>query len=400
MRILILAPCPFMILRGKPIRVLNNALALALDGHRIDIATYAVGKEISDYLPDEFREAGERIEIHRGRSGIPLDSDRPGFSAGKIANNVALYYLVRRMIRQQRFDAVVCHDADGMLLGLTLKRRIGIPMVYDMHGSLGELMSNIHNSGRPVLAVAGWMERRLYAGADLILANWPHLIDVIGDEHAEKSCVVRDRPPVTTTSGSTRTPEQVSWKSENDVDRLIVYVGNSAAYQRVELLIDMMAHLTDQPDRITLCLIGPGLEELQSRASQYPDADIRFLGPLYGDELARILESADLALSPRVTVNYPPMKVISYLSAAIPIVATDCSAHRAMIDHEVTGLLVPPTPDAFAAAVSRLISDEELRSKLRAKALEQRKSYSIESLMSELRAALARLTIPLRRPGQ
>jgi glycosyltransferase involved in cell wall biosynthesis len=71
-----------------------------------------------------------------------------------------------------------------------------------------------------------------------------------------------------------------------------------------------------------------------------------------------------------------------------------------MIDHEVTGLLVPPTPDAFAAAVSRLISDEELRSKLKAKALEQRKSYSIESLMSELRAALARLTIPLRRPGQ
>jgi glycogen(starch) synthase len=389
-----------MMLRGKPIRVMNNALALALDGHRLDIATYAVGKEISDYLSNEFREAGERIEVHRARSGIPLDPDRPGFSVGKIANNVALYYLVRRLIRQQRFDVVICHDADGMLLGLILKRRIGIPVVYDMHGSLSELMSNIHNSSRPVLAVAGWVERRLYAGADLILANWPHLIEVIGGEHAEKSCVVRDRPPVTTTSDSTRPPEQTDWKSENDVDRLIVYVGNSAAYQRVDLLIDMMAHLIDAPDRITLCLIGPGLKELRGQAARYPEADIRFLGPLYGDELARVLQSADLALSPRVTVNYPPMKVISYLNAAIPVIATDCSAHRAMIDHEVTGLLEPPTPDAFAAAVCRLIADEEMRSKLRAKALQQRESYSFNSLMSELRAALARLTINAQCPGQ
>jgi glycosyltransferase involved in cell wall biosynthesis len=202
---------------------------------------------------------------------------------------------------------------------------------------------------------------------------------------------VQDRPPLTTTESFHVQAGESQWKRKNGIDRLLVYAGNYAPYQRVDLLIDMMAILTKQQVSATLCLIGPGSENLESNAQQRADADIRFLGPRYGDDLVSILASADVALSPRVTVNYPPMKVISYLAAAIPIVGTDCAAHRVMIDDGITGLLVPATPEAFADAVSRLLGDEALRAKLGEAAGLQAGGYTMESLATELRAALSRL---------
>jgi glycosyltransferase involved in cell wall biosynthesis len=368
-------------MRGKPIRVLNNALALAFEGHELVIATYALGQDIRDYLPEKFRDAARRIEIHRVRPGFPIDPHRPGMSVGKCVNNLSLYWLARRLLRKQRFDALICHDADGMLLGLGLKRQVRLPTIYDMHGSLTELVRNIHDPRRPVLDLATRVERRLYAGADLILANWPHLTEEIGGGDAAKVCLVRDRPPLTTTESFHVRAGDSEWKRENGIDRLLVYAGNFAPYQHVDLLIDMMAILVKQGVSATLCLIGPGSESLESNVQQLADADIRFLGPRYGDDL----------VSPRITINYPPMKVISYLTAAIPVVATDCAAHRVMIDDGVTGLLVPATPEAFAAAVSRLLGDDALRAKLSEAAGLQARAYTMESLATELRAALSRL---------
>ncbi len=378
-------------MRGKPIRVLNNALALALDGHSLVVATYAVGRELDDYLPEKFSKTARQIEIRRVPHRYQVDPHRIGLSFGKIASDWALYRLARRLLREHFFDAMIGHDADGMLLGLALKRRARIPIIYDMHGSLTELVRNIHHAPRPILAIAERIERHLYSEANLILANWAHLKSTIGDCYTDKVCLLGDRPPVTTTTDLSHPAGDDSWKRENDIKHLLIYVGNFAPYQRVDLLIDMMHILKRQQTEVTLCLIGPAPERLAARFGVDSSVDIRLLGPRHGNELARILAAADVALSPRVTVNYPPMKVISYLAGAVPIVATDTAAHRAMIDDGRTGLLVPPTPQAFAAAASRLLDNERLRTKMRDISREEGRGYTMDSLMAELRQALARL---------
>lgn len=389
-RALVLAPCPFLVMRGKPIRVLNNSLALALEGFELVILTYAQGEEIRSYLPEKFWRAEQHVEVRRVRPAFSIDPARPGLSFGKLLNNLSLYRAARRLLRERRFDVLICHDADGMLLGLALRGRAAVPTIYDMHGSLTELMRNIHGSGPWILRIARRIERRLYAGADLILANWPHLLEEIGAEYADKVYLVQDRPPLTTTEAVHVGAHNDEWKRENGIDRLLVYVGNFAPYQRVDLLVDMMAVLAKHRVGATLCLIGPGADEALVRAAQRcPDVDIRFLGSKYGNDLARILASADVALSARVTTNYPPMKVITYLNAAVPVVATDCSAHRVMIDDGVTGLLAKPNAEAFASAVSRLLRDDVLRERLRDGAKVRARRYSIDSLTTELRAALA-----------
>jgi glycosyltransferase involved in cell wall biosynthesis len=399
MRALILAPCPFLVMRGKPIRVLNNSLALALEGYELVILTYAEGDDIRGYLPEKFRRAAECIEIRRIRPPLRVDKDRPGLSLGKLVSTLSMYRAARRLLLEQRFDVLVCHDADGMLLGLALQHLARVPSIYDMHGSLTELMRNIHRSGSLTLRIAGWLERRLYAGADLILANWPHLLKEVGAANVDKTFLVQDRPPLTTTEAVHVGANSGEWKREHGIDRLLVYVGNFASYQRVDLLIEMMAVLAERRVRATLCLIGPGGEALEGLARRHPEADVRFLGPKYGDDLAQILASADVALSARVTTNYPPMKVITYLTAAIPVVATDCAAHRVMIDAGVTGLLASATAEAFAAAVSRLLGDDVLRERFREAARTRARRYAIDSLTAELRAALAGVPALAGRPA-
>jgi glycosyltransferase involved in cell wall biosynthesis len=49
----------------------------------------------------------------------------------------------------------------------------------------------------------------------------------------------------------------------------------------------------------------------------------------------------------------------------LPVVATDIRGCRQVVEHEVTGLLVPPhDAAALRAAIERLVTDHELRARM------------------------------------
>jgi len=63
-------------------------------------------------------------------------------------------------------------------------------------------------------------------------------------------------------------------------------------------------------------------------------------------------------VSPRVSGTNTPLKIYSYLRSGRPIVATDLRTHTQVLTPE-TAELVPPEPDAIAAAVQRLVQHPE-----------------------------------------
>ena len=75
-----------------------------------------------------------------------------------------------------------------------------------------------------------------------------------------------------------------------------------------------------------------------------------------------LLSMSDVVVLPTVYPEGIPRVVIEAAAMARPVVATDIPGVRAIIDHEVNGLVVPPRDaESLASAIDRLLSSKDLR---------------------------------------
>ncbi len=89
--------------------------------------------------------------------------------------------------------------------------------------------------------------------------------------------------------------------------------------------------------------------------------DPRYVGV---GEVAGLMERAALVVLPYRSATQSGIAHLAF-SFGRPVVATSVGGLAEVVEHEGTGLLVPPEdPQAMAAAIDRLITDEELRDRL------------------------------------
>jgi len=102
---------------------------------------------------------------------------------------------------------------------------------------------------------------------------------------------------------------------------------------------------------------GPYLGELQSLRETLPaKADILLAG--YRPDAGEILEGADLCVAPSVWQDAFPLAVLEAMARGKPLIATRVGGIPEMIEHNVTGLLVPPSDEeSLAKALAELLSD-------------------------------------------
>jgi glycosyltransferase involved in cell wall biosynthesis len=91
----------------------------------------------------------------------------------------------------------------------------------------------------------------------------------------------------------------------------------------------------------------------------------------YRADVARLLQAADIFVLPSYREGLP-RSVIEAMAAGVAIVASDIPACRELVEHDASGLLVPPgQPVPLAAAIRRLVLDANLRERLAARARER-----------------------------
>jgi glycosyltransferase involved in cell wall biosynthesis len=130
---------------------------------------------------------------------------------------------------------------------------------------------------------------------------------------------------------------------------------------------DLFAAARRLPSKVRVAVIG--FEEPDKRDSLPPGEmsaaaarGIRFLGGR--DDVDWLYAGMDVFVlaSHREGV---PRSAMEAAAMGIPIVATDVRGCRQVVEHGVTGLLVPPRdPRALTAAVRRLADDRELRARM------------------------------------
>jgi glycosyltransferase involved in cell wall biosynthesis len=141
-----------------------------------------------------------------------------------------------------------------------------------------------------------------------------------------------------------------------------VFVGRLTEQKALPVLLDAV----DRVDGARLVIVGDGPERdrLEQRASER----VTFAGSLPREGVLAQLAGARAAVLSSAWENLPHAAVEA-LAVGTPVVSTAVGGVPEVVTDGDNGLLVPPNdPDALAAALRRMLEDDELRGRLAANA--------------------------------
>ena len=131
---------------------------------------------------------------------------------------------------------------------------------------------------------------------------------------------------------------------------------------------------------------GPSRARLQTLARELGVSNrVHFLG--LRSDIARLNWAFDCVLLPSLQEG-TPISIIENLAAARPVVATDVGGVGRLIEHETTGLLIPPRdPAAATRSITRVLSEPE-RARSWGECGRQlvRREWSLERMLEQHRA--------------
>jgi glycosyltransferase involved in cell wall biosynthesis len=171
----------------------------------------------------------------------------------------------------------------------------------------------------------------------------------------------------------------------------IVTAGRLAHAKNLPLLVDALEQLAR---RVTFraWILGRGeLEgELRARLSQSPVADrISLLG--FQANPWKFMARGDVFL---LTSRYEGFGnvLIEAMACGLPVVATASFGTRDIVEHERTGLLVERhEPQAVAAALERVLTDREMRTRQAAAARASAHKFAVPNVVDRFEAMIASL---------
>ena len=341
-RVLLVTPQPFYEDRGTPIAVADTARALGQLGCKVDLLAFPHGENIS--IPGTV--------VHRCRNPLRVRSVPIGFSTGKCVLDASLVSSMDRLLRSHRYDVVHAVEEAAYFAALLCRRR-RLPFIYDMASAIPAELQSHPILGRPVAQRAlHVMERRVLNGAAHVMCSIG-LRDHV-QQRAPDASVTEWRFPAPTAAPE---PEQVrqlrSDLNLDDAARIVLYSGNFASYQGIDMLFDAFSRAAAADPSLTLLCVGATEEARESwigRLSESLRSRVRILTRRPRDTMPAYLELADCLVSLRPTSSNFPLKVFEYMAAGKPIVATKGAAHEPVLNEE-RAFLCEPTPRSVSNAM-------------------------------------------------
>ncbi len=361
MRILVIAACPLPWPRGTPIRIHRMAEALCRRGHEIHVATYPLGHPGT---PTPY-------ETHRVGWANMRVAPEPGPSLKKFfVLDPLLIRKVRHLLDEMRFDVIHAHHYEGLITALWARRSDQqVPVVYDSHTLLGSELPHY-----PLLIpgkLAAWIGRRLDGTlprrADHIIAVTERMREWLTTKGDVSAALISLIPngvehehfaiPAVSAIGSLTDDDAVS-------PVRIVFTGNLAEYQRIDLLLKAFQQVHNALPQSRLILVTDSdLNPVMRRISALGLTN--HITPIQADyaSLPARLAEADVLVNPRTRCDGIPQKLLNYMAAGRPIVSFEGSA--ALLEHDRTALLVADADtDGFAQAILRILSQPQLGQRL------------------------------------
>ena len=391
MKLLYVADAKFPALAANTVQVMKMCAAFAAAGAEVTLLARPEGVElgriagvgawppgIADYygVPQSFR-------LTRARRLVPGRSKRDTWNA--VFSISSLVWLLRR---RKDFDVLYTRLPLLALLAALCK----IPVVYEAHQLLAR---DDRWSVKLSQALVKAQSRSNFLGTVVISHSLKTFYEQEGFD-ATKIIVAHDavdlerfQPPLSQVEArrSVREfPRNLPQEAVNQADllddtKIVGYVGHLYSGRGIPELLTC----AERHPEWTFLFVGGNEGDLKTHCSTVEQRGIKnahFMGFVPNAQLAPFLFACDVLTMPYTSgtgsVQFmSPMKMFEYMATGRAIAAADWPPLREVLRHEHNALLfAPDNIDTLDAALARLMSDETLRLRLAAQAMQDVQQYT------------------------
>jgi glycosyltransferase involved in cell wall biosynthesis len=314
------------------------------------------------WLADSLRERGQAPMI------VP--------AAGSL--NVGYLRAIMRYARHAKADVIVGHLYGSAIYCSLAGRLLGVPVISVLHGQ-----SDISGGGRfsalKKLAVRTGSSKLVFVSDRLRQALQSQL------QIRDDQCVIiPNGVDISRFSGTSR-PLRAELGLTDD-QLLVGAVGNIRGPKSYDIFLRAAKRLSDTNDRYRFVIAGEGSGKIYEDVLNLRDElglqhKVAFLG--LRTDVAQIMRSLDVYVLSSTTEGFS-IACIEAMASGTPVVATRSGGPEEILEHGVSGLLVPVrNPDAMADAIDRVSSDGNLAANLVAGArIRVASRYTLGSMLS------------------
>lgn len=304
----------------------------------------------------------------------------PGRQTGRlpIARELGLMWRLARRVRDvaRAEGARVIHAHSPVLNGLPalwVGRRLGIPVVYETR-AFWEDAAVDHGTTREGslrYRASRALETFLFKRTDAVVT----IAEAMRGELIQRG-VAADRVRVAPNGVDTEWFRPME-RSQAVAERLglngrpvVGFIGSFYHYEGLRFLLGAVPALRERVPGVRLLLVGGGEEDSALRSAAAPLGDaVIFTGQVPFAEVRDFYPLIDVFVCPRrrmrLTELVTPLKPLEAMSMARPVVASDVGGLAELIEHDVTGILVPAESRGdLVDALARLAGDARARARL------------------------------------
>lgn len=287
---------------------------------------------------------------------------------------------MKNLVTEEKPDAFFCHGHNGPIMLFLLKIRylIGVPMICTCHGVNLDVTKKI-NKFLNIL----WMYiyRQKFVKKIICVEQYtPPMLFRMG---------IRKDKVVTVYNGIKSTIDVTPINLNKyciDVP-VIITASRLTRIKGINYLIDALAILKEKGIKFCYFCIGDGEEEnalkVQAKERGLTNKEIYFMG--YQNNVPEWLAACDVFVLPSLE-EFHSIAILEAMRAQKAIIATNIGGNSESLRNEKDALLVPSMDTkALVKALTRLLTDAELRSYLSKNAYEQfKKRFTIDVMMTNL----------------
>lgn len=276
------------------------------------------------------------------------------------------------------------HDPELILIGMLLKHN-GKKIIYDMHENVPK---SINDKSWIIPALRNLISRLVYLGEKNFLVDIPLIFaeaSYCNDySWAKKYTTVLNMPLIDQLSPSQKINTLENGKFS------IAYMGVVTALRGSMITIEALKSLKVQGIEVRFECIGPidnaHKAQLLKLCEEYNLNDIRFYGYLPAHEGWSIIAQCHIGLAvlepiPNYVESYPT-KILEYMAMAIPVIASNFSLYRNIVEKEHCGICVDPyNHEEIARAIQYIMEhpgEAERMGKNGRRVVEERFNWSLE----------------------